>query len=82
MNVQQELLNYITEQFLKGKGGNLKSDTALLSTGILDSISALQMVDFIEDKFGIEFEAHEVDQDNLHSVETITNFILNKQKAK
>lgn len=80
-NVQETLHGYIAEQFLGGNGGNLKADTQLLANGILDSISALQVVDFVEEKFGVEFAAHEVDQDNLSSINAISSFIQSKQAA-
>lgn len=80
-SIEQDIRKHILMHFFKGDENVLTKDTHLLTTGILDSISALAMVDFIEAKFGIEFEAHEVDQDNLQSIEALTNFILSKRKA-
>jgi acyl carrier protein len=57
----------------------LKNDTPLISSGIIDSISTLSLVDFIEHSFGIEFEPYEVDQENLNSIDRIAEFILKKQ---
>ena len=60
--------------------GELQDETPLISTRIMDSIVALKLVSHLEDKFGIEFEAHEVDQDNLDSINTITAFVQKKMK--
>lgn len=49
--------------------------TPLISGGIMDSISTIQLVDFLEKQFSIEINAHEVDQDNLDTVEIIANFV-------
>jgi len=51
----------------------------LISDGLIDSISTLQLVDFIEKEFNIEFEAHEVDRDNLDTLSSIEKFIISKQ---
>ena len=76
--VSEAIFNYIREEILPGNPDAVAIDTPLLASGILDSISALQMVDFLEKKFSIEFQAHEVDQDNLSSIETLTSFVLSK----
>jgi acyl carrier protein len=57
----------------------LKNDTPLISSGIIDSITTLSLVDFIEQTFGIEFEPYEVDQENLNSIDRIAEFIHKKQ---
>jgi acyl carrier protein len=58
----------------------LKDDTSLIKTRIMDSIVAMKLVSHLEEQFGIEFEAHEVDQDNLDSIATIVAFVQKKMK--
>jgi|TARA_R110000737_G_scaffold327397_1_gene341644 acyl carrier protein len=77
-DIEDKLRSYLLEIFFSGDSESLTNETQLLTTGIIDSISALEMVDFIEENFKIEFEAHEVDQDNLNSINALTNFILQK----
>jgi acyl carrier protein len=60
--------------------GEVTNDTKLVSSGMMDSIVALKLVSFLEEKFGIEFEAHEVDQDNLDTIDIITRFVQSKQQ--
>jgi len=79
--IEEKLKSYIASEFFKGDAERLTRDTQLLTTGILDSISALQMVDYIEETFGVQFEAHEVDQQNLNSIASLESFILEKLKA-
>lgn len=79
--IQNKLKVYILEEFCtEAEVGILNNDTALLSSGIIDSISSLQLVEFIEKTFDLQFEAHEVDQDNLDSLDKIETFILSKTK--
>lgn len=78
-SIKQAIRAYIEENFFQGQTGVLQDDQALLSSGIIDSVSALQLVSFIEEQFGIEFQAHEVDEENLNTVDTIVNFINSKR---
>ena len=59
---------------------NLNNDTPLISSRLMDSIVALKLVSFLEEKFQVEFEAHEVDQDNLETIDIISAFVEKKQK--
>ena len=81
-NIREELRQFILEEFLPGeKASNLKDDTPLLTSGILDSVATLRLVSFIEEHCGIEVEAHEVGNDNFDSIESIASFIESKQSA-
>jgi acyl carrier protein len=64
--------------FDSGSGDELTDSTPLISGGILDSISTLQLVSFLEEKFKIEFRPNEVDQDNLNTISRIANFVRSK----
>jgi len=75
------LMDYIKTEFLNHTGINeFNEDTPLVSSRIMDSISTIQLVDFIEKEFNIEFLHHEVDQENLDSVNLIWEFIKTKQQ--
>lgn len=53
----------------------------LISSGLLDSINVLRLVDKLEQAFGIEFKAHEVDKDNLNTVNLMVDFVMKKKGA-
>ena len=78
-DIQKTVINYINTEFL---GGGTEDDfdqnVLLISAGILDSVSTLQLVDFLEKQYKIEFSPHEVDQDNLNTVDLISDFVLSK----
>lgn len=77
--IKSKVKAYLFSEFLEEEDYNDLSDkTPLISTGILDSISTLKMVSYLEETYQIEFEAHEVDQDNLDSLDNIANFVLFK----
>lgn len=73
--IKKFILNELSPHY----ADELTDDLKLISDGLIDSISALQLVDFIETQFNIEFEAHEVDRDNLDTLSDIERFIITKQ---
>ena len=71
--------NYIVEHFLQNKQIDTIDDTTPLISGkLLDSISTIHLISFLEKKFKIEFEAHEVDRDNFETVAIIAEFVNKK----
>lgn len=72
---------FVIEHLYNGQEtAELGNDTPLISSRLMDSIVALKMVNYLEEKFSIEFEAHEVDQDNLDTIAIISAFVQSKMK--
>ena len=68
--------SYILENCLPGEDPkNLKDDTELKESGILDSMSTLKLVSFLEERFGVEFDAGDLDAGNLASVGAIERLV-------
>ena len=74
--------DYILREFLPGEDPNeLKNQTRLITGGILDSISSLKLVGFLEDHFGIRIEAYEAGVEHLDSIEQIAALVAGKKNA-
>jgi D-alanine--poly(phosphoribitol) ligase subunit 2 len=78
-DIKETIKSYIQKEYKADGGEEILDDTPLLTSGIIDSISALQLVDFLEKEFGIEFEAHEVDQENINTLGKIVAFVEAKK---
>lgn len=53
--------SFILDKFLPGEDPQLLTPTTeLIRSGILDSLATLELVTFLEDRFGIELQAHEL----------------------
>ena len=59
----------------------LTDETPLITGGILDSISTLKLVVFLEERFGVTVEAHEAGVEHLDSVGQIARLIAEKKHA-
>ena len=81
-NIKEDLRQYILGEFLPGeKASNLGDDTPLRTSGILDSIATLRLVSFVEERYGIEVEAHEASVENFDSIDNIAAFIGSKRPS-
>jgi acyl carrier protein len=73
---------FILREFLPGEDPDeLLENTPLVSGGILDSITTLKMVTFLENQFGITIEAYEAGVDNLDSIAQIAELVARKKRA-
>ena len=79
-NTREVVRAFILENFLPGEDPrNLGDDTELKESGILDSLSTLKLVTFLEERFRIELEASDLDAATLSSVANIASLV--EQKA-
>ena len=78
MDVLETIRAYVVENFLFGDDTRIGPDTEFLENGILDSTGVLELVGFLEEKFGIRVEDDELVPDNMNSLEKITLYISKK----
>jgi acyl carrier protein len=70
---------YILEEFLPGEDpAQLTESTALVSSGVLDSISVLKVVNFLEDTYSISVAPHEADAEHLDTLKSIAALVASK----
>lgn len=77
--VKSAVKEYILEEFLPGEDPNELTDaTELMTLGILDSISLMQLVTFMEERFGVTFEAAEMNVDHMNTIPDIASLVASK----
>lgn len=78
-DIKNVLRGYILENLLPGEDpANLTDDTELKESGILDSMSTLKLVTFLEGQYQIEFEAADLEPANLSSISTLERLVRSK----
>jgi acyl carrier protein len=78
-SVKEEIRQFILTEFLPGeKASNLRDDTPLRTSGILDSGATLRLVSFVETRCGIEVDAHEAGIENFDTIDSIAAFLRTK----
>ena len=76
-----EIRAFIVDNFLFGEEGKLTDSAPLLEKHIIDSTGVLEIVSFLEERFGIRIEDEELAPENLGSVEKISLFLDKKMGA-
>lgn len=68
-------------EFLAEASGipGINDDTELFSTGIVNSLFAIQLMMYIEKTFNIPIAMDDLDFDNFSSINAIANFVESKQ---
>ncbi len=79
VEITNQIKKYIHELLGPAVASKTDNDASLIETRLIDSITTLQMVAYIEDNFSIEIGAHEVISENFDSVNKIANFIYLKK---
>ena len=78
--IADTIRQFILTRYLPGESAdNLRDDTPLRSSGILDSLATLGLISFLEQEYGIEVEAHETDVDNFDRIADIAAFVERKR---
>lgn len=79
---EREILRgYVTENFLLSSGKDtFDDDDSFMENGIIDSTGILELLEFLEERFGIKIEDEEIIPDNLDSIDKMTSFIQKKKE--
>jgi acyl carrier protein len=77
--IKERVKTFLLNEYLPGEDPAALTDTtALMTTGILDSIAVLKFVTFLENDFGVTIEPHEAVVDNLNTVSDIVRLVMAK----
>lgn len=81
--IEQIIKDFVLTEFLQGENPDaLGQDTKLLSGSVLDSLSVLRLVSYLEEHFEIEFDADQVDSDHFDTVAEIAELVRSKLGAR
>jgi acyl carrier protein len=79
-DVEYTVKQFVLKEFLPGEDpSELTSSTPLITGGILDSLATMKLVMFLEERYGVKFEAHEVDPDHLDTLADIAKVVAAKK---
>jgi acyl carrier protein len=80
--VRNDMRAYVEENFLYLHPGlELGDGDQFVTLGIVDSLSFVELVDEIQDRYGIFIEDVEITEENLGSIDAITAFVSSKRAA-
>jgi len=79
MTVESQIKEYIARNLLFSDNGfQYGDDASFLDEGIVDSVGVMELVAFVEEKFGLKVNDSEVTPDHFDSVSKLAAFIRYK----
>lgn len=76
--IADQVQDHIRKNFLYDEKKILDAEESLLHSGVVDSTGILELIAFLEEKFSLKFEDHELIAANFDSVAKISSFIFEK----
>jgi len=71
---------FILKTYLPGESrDNLRDDTPLLTSGILDSLAALGLAAFVQERFGVELDVYDTSVERFNRIQDIAASVERRQ---
>ncbi|HEX2078623.1 MAG TPA: phosphopantetheine-binding protein [Longimicrobium sp.] len=78
MDIKQQIREFVSRFF---RGHDLQDGEDIFATGFVNSMFAMQLVNFVEQTFGITVESDDLEIDNFRSIDAIAALVERKQGA-
>lgn len=77
--ITTSIAKFIAEKILKQPNKEIKPDEALISSGLIDSFSLMDLALFVEDTFGVKIEDTELNADTFDSLNQLAGLIESRK---
>ncbi len=78
MDIKQQVRDFVS-RFVRGH--DLADGEDIFATGFVNSMFAMQLVQFVEQTFGITVDSDDLEIDNFRSIDAIAALVERKQAA-
>ena len=80
--IVDETRRYIAENFLYARPDRVVAqDEHLMERGIVDSMGMMELIDFLEERFGVRPPDEEITEQNFATLGRIANFVSRQRGA-
>ncbi len=81
-SVEKQIRTYIAQNILfTGNDYPYADDISFLDQGIVDSMNVLELVNFVEERYGLKVDDRDIVPDNFDSVARLAAYVRGKQPA-
>jgi acyl carrier protein len=77
--ITASLEKYIASQVLKQPNRQIANEEALISSGLIDSFSLMDLALFVEDNFGVRIEDTELNAETFDNLAQLTTLIESRR---
>ena len=78
-DIKAAVRRYIVEELRPG--ARIGDDESMLEAGLIDSMAITKLLEFIEDRFGVEIPDEEFEPENFETLNAIATLVHKKQRA-
>ncbi len=78
-DITNQLEQYIAREFLKQPGRQIGEETALISSGLIDSFHLVDLALYVEDTFGVHIDDTELNADTFDTLDQLATLIQQRQ---
>jgi acyl carrier protein len=75
VDARDDIRQFIQEELLSGNGSSRIDDDTPLFEGIIDSIGLIDLVGFLESRFGIQIGDEDFSNENFRTIEAIEDLV-------
>jgi len=76
----QQIGSYLASQILKQPNRTITADEPLISSGLIDSFSLMDVALYVEDTFGVRIEDTELNADTFDNLTQLAALIESRKK--
>jgi len=80
-NLISTLEEFIKNEFLKQPDRELKPDEALISSGLINSLSLVDLALFVEDNYGVQIDDTELNAETFDTLAELASLIQSRYQA-
>lgn len=80
-NAASEIRRFVEDDLLFGEALAFDDGASFIELGFIDSTNVLELVAFVEKRFGVTFEDEDLLPENLDSIANLVRFIETRQRA-
>ena len=79
--IHGDILEFLKTQGFLNEKVSLKENDSLSETGVIDSITLLQLIDFLESKYTIEIPVEMITPENFDTLAGISQSVMKLKKS-
>ena len=80
LDIEHEVRTFIVDNFILD-AGTLEGDTSLTRSGVLDSMGVLELIMFLEHRYGLSVPDQDAVPENLDTIERIVGYVQRRTAA-
>lgn len=81
-DVLAELRTFVANWFRDGKAEGLEEDTPLVTSGIVDSAGVIEVVEFVERRFGVQVADADISLANCNTLRGLSDLVERRIPAR